>query len=191
MTIIKKGTCFVFLLQVLLNLSSCSMLGRLFSGTERERNEILEYIISDTSICYLPELMVADDLFLSYLDSIISLYLNCQHCVFNIPYPNYFTISGKGTANDFSLVITNSTYTEEIKTNKNEFIGCFYYADNLFIVHDSIGNLKDALFQKTECSTAINKCNLVILGICFKATMTFSNGKYKIIYDCEDVFINK
>lgn len=191
MKILLRSTCLVLVLQILVSLSSCSFFESAFFVSDTKENDIIEYIGADTSVCFLPKIKIIDNSWTNHLDSLLSLYSYCEHCKFNKTYPNYFTIYGLASSNKQSLIFTNSSYTEELKTKKNEIMGGFYYADNLFVVHKSVDSLKNQRFEVTNRNIKINKCSLVILGVCFKATLTFEKKKYEIDYDCEEVLIRK
>ena len=172
------------LLQI--SISSCSLIKKPLCRSEKNRVQFLEYVLSDTTVCYIPELRITDDRIYDYLDTFLTVYENCEYCDKEYLGPEFFTISGRRTFSEQKLHFVHSYFTESISENKNIRLGGFYYKRELFIVNKSIENLDYQFFDLTDCSLRIEKCNLRIVGVCLTTTISLDDNKVNII--CDDPF---
>jgi len=186
--VILLSTCFL----ILIGVSSCSLFKKLCCCSEHnrisfleKRVNFLERILSDTTVCYLPELTINDDRVNNFLDSVLVLYNECKHCITELPVPNFFKIYGRRTLNENQLYLVQSHYTEDISEHINNYSGGFFYKENLFIVHRTTENFDETLFKESDCSIRIESCNLRIIGTCLTATFSLKKGEI-IEYICED-----
>ncbi len=169
---------------IIMGFYSCSTIKKSLCRSE---TRYLEYILSDTTVCYMPELKIKDNRVYRFLDSALYLYNDCKHCITKLPVPEYFKIGGERTFNDNQIYLMHSYYTEEIPEYIDYYYGGFFYKETLFIVYNNINDMDNSLFEKTECSIRIERCNLPTAGSCLNAT--FSLNKKKIIeYNCNDPF---
>lgn len=166
---------------------SCSFTKKHICSSEIDRIRYLEYVLNDTTVCYMPELKIKSKKVDNFLDSVLVLYGECKYCTKELNIPEYFVIYDRITQHESQLYIVQSYWTEEIQVHNNNYSGGFYYKNKLFIVHKSTTTVDDSLFEETGCSLRIEKCNLRTVGSCFNAT--FSWGKELIIeYNCNDPF---
>ncbi len=175
--------CFLFLL---ISISSCSLIKKPLCRSEKNRVRFLELILSDTTVCNIPELRITDDRIYDYLDTFISIYEGCEYCDKEYIGPEFFTIYGRRTFSEQKLHFVHSYFTEYISEHKNNHLGGFYYKRKLFIVNKNIENLDYQFFDLTDCSLRIEKCNLRILGGCLTTTISLDDNRVNVI--CDDPF---
>ncbi len=193
--IMKKLFFFILIstcLFTLIGFSSCSLTKKFCCGSEQNRisfleNRInfLERILSDTTVCYLPELTINDIRVNNFLDSALFIYNDCRHCTTELPVPVFFKIYGRRTLHEDQLYLVQSHYTEDISEQINNYSGGFYYKGKLFVVHRTTENFDESLFKESDCSLRIERCNLRIIGSCLTATFSLKKGEI-IEYICDD-----
>jgi hypothetical protein len=166
---------------------SCSLIKKQLCSSEKDRIRYMEYVLNDSTICYMSELKIKSKKVGVFLDSVLVLFDECKHCIEEINIPEYFVVFGKRTHNENQLYIVHSYWTEEIQVRSNDYFGGLYYKNKLFIIHESILSINSSLFEETGCDLRIERCNLRTVGGCFNAT--FSLGKEEIMkYNCNDPF---
>jgi len=183
-------TYFILLWLVLVGLNSCHFFGHTTRTSSKEKMELFESIVNDSSMCYLPLVEIVDKSFLTVLDSIIILKENCEYCNTDVRYPGYYSFYPVTKKKNEGFSVSFYTNMTQLKDKSADFFGGFYYKNNLFVV-ELLHQTSPAVFAKTDCQIPIFNCSFNIHLMCSLGITILSNqaNGFSISQECESGLI--